>query len=394
MIGDVLCAVSESGPVRRAALPYDRGVQSARPADSRVPEDEDGLEVGQLAVIDLFAGAGGLSQGFHEGCNRFATVRAVELDRAAAATYAENFGDVVFAGDIERWLVDEPTPPADVVLGGPPCQGFSMIGKRDPSDLRNTLWRPYVEVVRRAMPRAFVMENVPAFLKSGEYEAFVETFAGGELADFEIRAKVLNAADFGAPQVRKRVIVIGVRRDVGHPGHPPAQMGSRQTVREALGGIRPFAGDLVLPPRRTTFRGGWLPGPFKGADLHITRAWSKLSLQRFRAVPYGGSRLDLPDDLSMDCWRNNPRSASDVMGRLDWDKPSVTIRTEFFKPEKGRFLHPTQHRTITHWEAARLQGFPDDYRWVGDRAQIARQIGNAVPVRLAAAIGTHLAQVL
>jgi DNA (cytosine-5)-methyltransferase 1 len=82
------------------------------------------------------------------------------------------------------------------------------------------------------------------------------------------------------------------------------------------------------------------------------------------------------------------------MGRLDWEKPSVTVRTEFFKPEKGRFLHPTQHRAITHWEAARLQGFPDDYRWVGDRADIARQIGNAVPIKLGAAIGAHLAHAL
>jgi DNA (cytosine-5)-methyltransferase 1 len=352
------------------------------------------LPSGALGVLDLFAGAGGLSLGFHQGSNRYATLRAVELDTAAAATYAQNFGDVVYAGDIERWLEDEPTPRADIVLGGPPCQGFSLLGKRDPSDLRNTLWRPYSEVVRRAAPRAFVMENVPGFLKSGEYETFLDVFAGGELADYDIRAKVLNSADFGASQVRKRVIVIGVRRDIGHPGHPAPRLGDRATVREAFRGIRPFTGDLSLPPRRTSFGGTWLPGPFKGQDIHITRDWSDLYKQRFRAVPYGGSRLDLPDELSMDCWRNNPRSASDVMGRLEWDKPSVTIRTEFFKPEKGRFLHPTQHRAITHWEAARLQGFPDDYRWVGDRAQIARQIGNAVPVRLGAALGTHLAQVL
>nr|WP_281276193.1 DNA cytosine methyltransferase [Xylanimonas allomyrinae] len=120
-----------------------------------------------MPVIDLFAGAGGLSRGFHQSSNRYATTRAVEMDLAAAATYAQNFGDVVYVGDILHWLADESTPHADLVLGGPPCQGFSMIGKRDPLDLRNTLWRPYVEVVRRVMPRAFVMENVPAFLRSG-----------------------------------------------------------------------------------------------------------------------------------------------------------------------------------------------------------------------------------
>ncbi|MCL1870566.1 MAG: DNA cytosine methyltransferase [Promicromonosporaceae bacterium] len=348
----------------------------------------------RLSVIDLFAGAGGLSLGFHQGSNRFATTRAVEIDLAASATYAQNFGDVVYAGDIAAWLEDERTPSADVVLGGPPCQGFSLIGKRDPLDLRNTLWRPYVEVVRRAMPRAFVMENVPALLRSGEYAAFVDTFASGELADYEIRVEILNAADFGAPQTRKRVIVIGVRRDIEHPGHPTASDAPRATVRDALAGIRGFAGSISLPPRKVQFRGMWLPGVFKGPELHITRNWSPLYEQRFRAIPYGGSRHDLPDELSADCWRNNPHSASDVMGRLEWEKPSVTIRTEFFKPEKGRFIHPTQHRAITHWEAARLQGFPDDYLWVGDRAQIARQIGNAVPVQLGEAIGRHLAQVL
>lgn len=348
----------------------------------------------RLSVIDLFAGAGGLSLGLHRGSNRYATTRAVEMDLAASATYAQNFGDVVYSGDIAAWLEDEPTPSVDVVLGGPPCQGFSLIGKRDPLDLRNTLWRPYVEVIRRVMPRAFVMENVPALLRSGEYGAFVDTFARGELADYEIRAEVLNAADFGAPQNRKRVIVIGVRRDIEHPGHPTAHDVPRATVRDALAGIRGFSGSTSLPPRKVQFRGAWLPGVFKGPELHITRDWSPLYQQRFRAIPYGGNRHDLPDDLSMDCWRNNPRSASDVMGRLEWEKPSVTIRTEFFKPEKGRFIHPTQHRAITHWEAARLQGFPDEYHWVGDRAQIARQIGNAVPVQLGEAIGGHLARAL
>ncbi|MGM7420850.1 DNA cytosine methyltransferase [Cellulosimicrobium sp. CpK407] len=238
--------------------------------------------------------------GFHRGSNRYATTRAVELDLAAAATYAQNFGDVVHAGDIVRWLDEEPTPSVDVVLGGPPCRGFSLIGKRDPLDLRNTLWRPYVEVVRRAMPRAFVMENVPALLRSGEFAAFVETFASGDLADYEIRARILNAADFGAAQTRKRVIVIGVRRDLDHPGHPLPASGPRATVRDAFAGIRGFAGDTALPPQKTQFRGVWRPGAFKGRDLHITRDWSPLYQQRFRSIPYGGNRHDLPDELSMD----------------------------------------------------------------------------------------------
>lgn len=354
-----------------------RGTQQLRGAD--------------LRVLDLFSGAGGLSLGFHRGSNRFRTVCAVEHDLAAAATYAQNFGDVLYAGDITEWLRTEAVPEVDIVIGGPPCQGFSTIGKRDPQDVRNQLWRQYAAAVARSNPRAFVMENVPGFAKSDEFRGF-SRFTQRELSDYKVKVEVLNSADFGSPQVRKRAIVIGVHRDLEHPGHPVPDGSVTTTVRQAFEGIRPFTGELVLPPRRTEFRNVWLPGAFKGAELHITRPWSALSMDRFRAIPYGGSRHDLPDDLSMDCWRNSPRSASDVMGRLDWDRPSVTIRTEFFKPEKGRFIHPTQHRAITHWEAARLQGFPDDYLWVGDRAQIARQIGNAVPVQLGEAIGRHLAQ--
>lgn len=346
-----------------------------------------------VSVLDLFAGAGGFSAGFHRGSRRFASVQAVEQDLAASATYAQNFGDVVYTGDIRRWLQTEHVPEVDVVIGGPPCQGFSMLGKRDPQDIRNTLWREYAEAVRRTTPKAFVMENVPAFLQSGEYRAFVEVFSAGELADYEIRAEVLNAVDFGAPQVRKRVIVIGVHRDLEHPGHPvPPTNTEPMTVRDAFSGIRPFTGETELRPGRLRFREQWLPGAFKGEELHITRDWSDLYQQRFRSIPYGGGRHDLPDHLTIPAWRNNPRSASDVMGRLVWEKPAGTIRTEFFKPEKGRFLHPTQHRAITHWEAARLQGFPDDYRWVGSRTDIAKQIGNAVPIALGEGIGRHLVQ--
>src|SRR5690606_36053881 len=114
---------------------------------------------------------------------------------------------------------------------------------------------------------------------------------------------------------------------------------------------------------------------------------SALSMNRFRAIPAGGGRFDLTDELLTPCWRSHTTGAGDVMGRLHWDRPAVTVRTEFFKPEKGRYVHPTEHRTISHHEAARLQGFPDDYRWVGTKADIARQIGNAVPLALGEALG-------
>lgn len=362
-------------------------------ADSFVGPRSAALD-SSLTVIDVFSGAGGLSAGLHRSTPRFRAVRAVEHDLAAAATYAANFGDIVYAGTVEKWLDDEGDVSADVVVGGPPCQGFSTIGSRDPHDERNSLWRHFVETVRRAQPRAFVMENVPSFVKSREFEMFLKSFAAPDLACYDLRTAIVDAAAHGAPQHRKRAIVLGFHRDVEHPGLLPIVGDQRATVRDAFDGIRPFVGEFGPRPGRARFADTWLPGPYRSDELHFTREWSGLDLQRFRAVPYGGSRVHLPEELAMRCWIDNPRSASDVMGRLVWERPSVTIRTEFFRPEKGRFLHPTQHRAITHWEAARLQGFDDDYLWVGGRADIARQIGNAVPVPLGEAIGRHIASAL
>lgn len=123
----------------------------------------------RFRVLDLFAGAGGLTQGFREADGRFTSVRAVEMDFAAAASYAHAFGDVVYPGSIEDWLREEEVPSVDIVVGGPPCQGFSTLGKRDAEDVRNTLWREYVETVAQARPSYFVLENVPQFLKSPQF---------------------------------------------------------------------------------------------------------------------------------------------------------------------------------------------------------------------------------
>ena len=127
----------------------------------------------KIRVLDLFSGAGGLSQGLKEASRRFATVRAVENDPAAAASYAHNHGKTkVYTGKIEDWLTSEDVPRADIVIGGPPCQGFSALGKKDVLDGRNQLWQYYAETIHRAEPRYFVLENVPAFLKSVQFEQF------------------------------------------------------------------------------------------------------------------------------------------------------------------------------------------------------------------------------
>lgn len=316
----------------------------------------------RYTAVDLFAGAGGMSLGFLRA--GFRPVFAVELDPAAAETYRANFGDHVFVGDIAAVDV---FPNADVVIGGPPCQGFSQLGARDPDDPRNLLWEHYARAVCQIRPAAFVMENVPQLLRSEQFERFQDMMTG---LGYELAWGVLDSSSFGVPQRRRRAFVIGSR--LGVP-QLPLPTGESHTVREAIG-------DLPVEP--------------SGRDLHVGRNPTALSLERYRNVPPGGNHYDLPDHLKPECWRRKKSGTTDVMGRMRWDAPSCTIRTEFYKPEKGRYLHPEAHRPITHREAARLQTFPDDFVFVGSRIEVARQIGNAVPVLLAQRVGEHVAGML
>ncbi|TFD25164.1 DNA cytosine methyltransferase [Cryobacterium lyxosi] len=348
----------------------------------------------EIKVLDLFAGAGGLTAGFHSASSRFTTVRAVEMDRAAAASYEATFGKgIVYPGSIQDWLAQETVPEVDVIIGGPPCQGFSTLGKQDIEDSRNSLWEQYAETIIRAKPKYFVVENVAAFRKSHQYQDFVDaTKKGGLLEKYTFEDDVLNAADFGAFQARKRAVLIGYRNDVEPSGLPEAtHTANHKTVREAFEGIALSAPIFDLPhSRRVLFDGETFNGAFIASELHFGRNYRQLSLDRFDAIPPGGNRFNLPDDLKSPCWRRHTTGSGDVMGRLHWDKPSVTIRTEFFKPEKGRYLHPTARRAITHYEAAILQGFPPQHKFVGSKSAIARQIGNAVPIPLGAAIARSL----
>ncbi|WP_030170073.1 DNA cytosine methyltransferase [Spirillospora albida] len=357
---------------------------------------ESGSGPDPLRVIDLFAGCGGLSQGFRE-TGLFSPVAAVEQDLFAAATYAANFGeDHVYWGDIAKWLENE-LPTADVVVGGPPCQGFSNLGAKREDDERNELWDRYVETLTRVQPKVFVLENVDRFLKTRQFDALKAELHGGRLKDYEIYPGILRATDFGAPQLRRRAIVIGTRRDLVPIPLPSPEVPEMNwsTVKSAFDGLAEEIPrhHTELPVGRTFHVfGREVAGKYMAHDLHITRKYSDLSRKRFRRIPYGGNRFNLPDDLKAPCWIKHTTGSGDVMGRLVWDRPSVTIRTEFFKPEKGRYLHPDQNRALSHLEAARLQGFPDTFEWCGPKLEIARQIGNAVPIPLAQALAHHVAR--
>lgn len=352
-------------------------------------------------IVDLFAGCGGLSSGFVAA--GATPVLAAEWDLHAAATYAANFGEAhVRWADIAE-IPNGDVPTADLVIGGPPCQGFSNLGSKDPLDPRNKLWSEFVRVVRASNPQMFVLENVERFSKSTEFALLMDALTGGSLKRWRHHSwGVLNAADYGVPQRRPRTILIASRvGSVALPAPTHAREGAGglpawETVRTAIDGLPSVPATTELPQSRVTFFDGQsVPGIFKTDDLHMGRRPRAISLERYDCIPPGGGRFDLPDHLMPPCWASKPTGTTDVMGRMRWDAPSLTIRTEFFKPEKGQYLHPQWdranarnriNRPITHLEAARLQTFPNDFVWCGSKIEIARQIGNAVPPRLGEAI--------
>lgn len=335
----------------------------------------------QPTFIDLFAGAGGLSIGIQQA--GFRPLAATDWDHWSCETLRANHeGMFVHEGDITTVDLDEfakeiGTTTVDLIVGGPPCQGFSQLGRQQKDDPRNQMWREYLRFVAYFKPKVFLMENVPQLLTSDEFPEIRKLAT--ELG-YEVREKVLHAVEYGVPQKRKRAIILGSR--IGTPSHPKPTHASADilnllnvdlklwnTVRDALA-------DLPLEP--------------DGKNWHIGRNPTPMSLKRYKSIPAGGNRFDLPWDLTPECWKRKKTGSTDVFGRMEWDKPSLTIRTEFFKPEKGCYLHPEAHRPITIREAARLQTFPDDYLFVGSNTQVAKQIGNAVPCRLAHAVGQHL----
>jgi DNA (cytosine-5)-methyltransferase 1 len=338
-------------------------------------------------VIDLFAGAGGLTWGFTDPrfCGGFQCVLALDNDAAAVATHRENFNGTGEQANIEHWLKRKPNvPQADVVVGGPPCQGFSLLNKKRKDDERRALWEPFMDIVKLSGAKVFIMENVPELLNSPELVAIRKR---AKRIGFSTIVGKLNAADYGAPQVRRRAVIVGWKEGaVQPPSFPPAQTHSNPDGKSNLPPwltVRDVIADLP-DPVGVEIRDCAAP-----LDLHFGRNPTAKSIKRYKAVPPGGNRFDLQKNarhLTPKCWIRKTSGGTDLFGRLWWYRPSVTIRTEFFKPEKGRYLHPQKHRPITHREAARLMGFPDSFRFCGTKVEVARQIGNAVPPPLAGAI--------
>ena len=317
-------------------------------------------------VVDLFAGAGLFSYAFSR--EKFRVISAVEFDQHAAATYARNLGSHVIAADVRTV---KPSGRCDVIVAGPPCQGFSSIGKRSPRDSRNYLGLVVAQWAKVLRPSVVVIENVAPFLRSPVWRILTDRLVG---LGYDVQASVLNAADFGVPQRRKRSFTVASR--VGMVKIEPNHDGIFATVREAWEG---------------------LPKTPNGKNYHVAPAPSGLAMARMRVIPAQGDRdvlLRRAPHLASKSWFAYADRIKDVWGRLRWDEPSGVIRTAFQNPSKGRHIHPEQNRVISLREGARLQSIPDSWEFSGCATHVARQIGNGVPPLMGRAVARAVMRTL
>lgn len=334
-----------------------------------------------LTALDLFAGAGGLTLGLQRA--GFTVVGAVEMYPLACGTYADNHVGVRLWQDDIRDLTGEQILAGiglrpgqlDLLAGCPPCQGFSSLrtlnGRQAPVEPRNDLVREYGRLVAELEPRAVLMENVPGLAHDERMAELTDLL---EDLGYPARngCRVLNAADYGVPQNRRRLVLSAAR---GGQIKPAALAASRHSVREALAGLPPAgaSGDPLhdLPEKRSA----------RVAAL-------------IRQVPVdGGSRSALKEQLIC---HTGFDGFKDVYGRMAWDRPAPTITGGCHNPSKGRFLHPEQHRAVTLREAALLQGFPPGYSFRLERGKLAAalMIGNAIPPDFVAAHAAPIAALL
>ena len=342
-----------------------------------------------------------MTQGF-VSLGEFVPVFANDWDDSAIASYKANFdlqSEHSLTEDIVKLTNDSSFkfPKADVVIGGPPCQGFSLLNKKRKGDPRRTLWYQFVKATEECEAKVVVMENVRQLLTSPERILIEQVLH--DLGFHHVEARVLLAADYGVAQKRHRSILMASRIgpiSLPRPTHiNPEQLSllkkqndffSKRKLKPWLT-VRDVIEDLP-PPEGTEIRDIQPP-----LNLHFGRNPTAKSIERYKTIPPGGNRFDLQrkrPDITPACWIRKKTGGTDLMGRLWWNRPSVTIRTEFFKPEKGRYLHPEQDRPITHREAARIQSFPDDFEFRGSKVEIARQIGNAVPPLMAKSIAKQV----
>jgi len=357
----------------------------------------------KLKVIDLFAGVGGLSYGFAHD-EHFDIIAANEILPNMAKAYELNHPSVkVYCKDIKEFGIADlqrdfgmKEGEVDLVVGGPPCQAFSTVGKRLIDDPRGKLFQEYYRVLKELNPKVFLFENVKGLLSMQGGELFKTILSLFESLGYKVKYEVLNSADYGVPQIRERVIIVGTKlqSEFQYPKKTHTTLDDKNifnqelmpylTLSEAISDL-PF-----IKSNEESFVYGTEPqnefqklmrtnAPEKLMDHNAPKNNEKL-VKLMECLPDGGTPQDVPEEL-------RPTSGfANTYCRLWWERPAPTITRNLSTPSSSRCIHPKAPRPLTTREGARVQCFPDNYIFYGSRSDKNLQIGNAVPPFLSIAL--------
>lgn len=346
----------------------------------------------KFKILDLFCGAGGFSQGF-EMNKHYKSLLAVDFNEAALQTFHYNHpNSSIICGNLKekkiknQILKECERLKINMIIGGPPCQGFSNKGKNlGLKDERNFLFKEYLEIVKAVKPEIFVIENVKNLITCANSYFLNEILNYAQNLGYKINFSVLNAAEFGVPQNRQRAFLIACKGFEFDFAKLKKQ--KRVSVRDAISDLAYLnAGEgdeeseYLSEPKCAYQRA------LRGKKLYNHKATnhSKIAIDKLKMIPAESGKEFLPKNL------HGKQKFKSTWGRLVWDELSPTIDTRFDTPSNGTNSHPTLNRSITPREAARLQGFKDDFRFLGKKTQICKQIGNAVPPLLAKALADEI----
>lgn len=355
----------------------------------------------KIKVIGLFSGCGGLDLGFKQA--GYDLIWANDILKDACDTYRLNIGDHIVNEDITK--IDLNTiPNADIIIGGPPCQGFSGIGKRDPNDNRSALVYSFLDVVNKVHPKLFLFENVTGIKssKANDGSKVIDNLSQAfEDIGYHINIFTLNAADYGVPQRRRRVFIVGNRIGIDISAPPQTHFENEQGKKKWITSFEAIS-DLESPTEDGMVNYKHHPNNeyqelmrknSESTTLHFIPYSSPTDKEIIKHVKPGGNYMDVPDSVSTKriMYFKSTGGRTTTYGRLDPEKPNYTLNTHFNRPNIGCNIHYEEDRMITIREGLRFQSFPDDFQLISkSKRNYYVQVGNAVPPLLSKAWAEHL----
>ncbi len=363
-----------------------------------ITTEERTITMKKYNAIDLFCGAGGLSYGFQQA--GFSTLVGVDNEQAALNTFELNHpGAIGLNADLSKSeTVDEilklsKDRPIDVIIAGPPCQGFSVTGPRNFDDPRNKLYLAVINLVQVCQPKGFIIENVPGMATMYNGHVKDEVLRRFEKMGYNIDCKILKACDYGVPQMRKRLIFMGIRKDIGFPHFPSPQYGPDVTVpyrtcRDAISDLPSRRNELGTEkdsyscPPQTEYQ-ALMRDKCDTLYNHVATNHKDFVKQTIALVPEGGNYKDLPEGVG------ESRTFHMAWTRLDGHAPARTVDTGH-----RNLFHYEENRVPTVRESARIQSFPDCFVFTGSRTKQERQVGNAVPPLLGKVLAEEMLKII